>query len=420
MTSCVKSSEVSGTLAAPASKSVAQRAIVAALLAKGETTLRGMSLCDDTEAALGVARALGASIEVAGNEYKISSDFFAKNTDKKTIFCGESGLLTRMLTPVVALLEHAITITGCGSLTSRPLDMVEPPLRELGASIDTACGHLPMVVKGALKGGETSIDGGLSSQLLTGLLMALPLAPRDSTIRVSNLKSRPYVDLTIELLHAFGVEVENEGYHTFRIAGRQRYRPCCYEVEGDWSGASCLLVAGAIAGCVRVNNLRTDTLQADRAMLAALELAGAGVSVGSGYVEVSKGKLRAFTFDATHCPDLFPALVALASRCDGVSVVRGVSRLAHKESNRALALQQEFGKLGLGIELRDDEMCICGGELRGSTVCAHHDHRMAMALATAALCAQGEVRVEEAESVGKSYREFWEALQNCSTPPRCG
>jgi 3-phosphoshikimate 1-carboxyvinyltransferase len=390
---------------------------VAALLAKGETTLRGMSLCDDTEAALGVARTLGASIEVVGSEYKISSDFFAKNitknTENKTIFCGESGLLTRMIAPVVALLEHATTITGYGSLTSRPLDMLEPPLRELGASIDMVCGHLPMVVKGALEGGETSIDGSLSSQLLTGLLMALPLAPHDSIIRVSNLKSRPYVDLSIELLCAFGVKVENEDYHTFRIAGQQLYTPCSYELEGDWSGASCLLVAGAIAGCVRVKNLRTDTLQADRAMLSALELAGAGVSVGSDFVETRRAmSLRAFTFDATHCPDLFPALVALASRCEGVSVVRGVSRLAHKESNRALALQQEFGKLGMKIELCDDEMHLCGGELHGGTVCAHHDHRMAMALATAALCTQGEVRVEEAESVGKSYREFWGEFDN--------
>jgi 3-phosphoshikimate 1-carboxyvinyltransferase len=416
MKKSVRYSTAKGKIVAPASKSVAQRAIVAALLARGTSTLRHLTLCNDTSAALEVARTLGARMEKRGSDYLITSDFFASNTAGKSLFCGESGLLTRMITPVAALLSHKTEITGHGSLTSRPVGMVEAPLRDFGASIFTNNGHLPISVTGALKGGSTSMDGSLSSQLLTGLLMALPLAQGDSEIRVSNLKSKPYIDITVDLLKAFGVEVENEGYEIFRIKGNQKYLPCRYNVEGDWSGASCPLVAGAIAGSVTVENLDYNSTQADKEILTALQRAGAKVAVektGStlSSITVSKNNLQAFTFDATHCPDLFPALVALASQCSGTSQLLGAGRLAHKESNRALTLQEEFGKLGIRVDVQEDEMRVTGGTVGGGEVRSHSDHRIAMALATAALCASGEVVIDEAESVNKSYPEFWEDLQ---------
>jgi 3-phosphoshikimate 1-carboxyvinyltransferase len=332
-----------------------------------------------------------------------------------------------MVTPVAALLSHQVEITGHGSLTTRPIDMVEAPLRDFGAAISTNNGYLPINVKGALSGGSTSIDGSLSSQLLTGLLMALPLAENDSEIRVSNLKSKPYIDITVDLLKSFGIEIENESHEIFRIRGRQKYTPCSYNVEGDWSGASCPLVAGAIAGSVTVTNLDCNSAQADKEILTALQRAGAKISITKCHcgldpqshnidsvlssITVSKSSLQAFTFDATHCPDLFPALVALASQCSGTSQLLGAKRLTHKESNRALTLQQEFGKLGIKIELRDDEMLVTGGAVNGGEVASHNDHRIAMALATAALCASSEVSIDQAESVDKSYPEFWEDLE---------
>ncbi len=452
MKKSVKYSTVNGSIVAPASKSVAQRAVIAALLAQGTSRLRNLSLCSDTSAALEVARALGATVEKSGNDYIITSDFFAKNAiptrhpeldagspnreigfaelansvadqvrnDKHlALFCGESGLLTRMVTPVAALLSHEVEITGHGSLTKRPIDMVEVPLRDLGASISTNKGYLPINVKGPLKGGYTQIDGGLSSQLLTGLLMALPLAENDSEVRVTKLKSRPYVDITIDLLKSFGVEIANENYEIFRIRGKQKYRPCTYNVEGDWSGASCPLVAGAIAGSVTVNNLNVDSTQADKEIIAVLERAGAKISIEGtmqtdalSAVTVSQAPLKAFTFDATDCPDLFPAIVALASCCQGTSRVSGALRLTHKESNRALTLQEEFGKLGIKVELQNDDMLITGGKVSGGEVSAHNDHRIAMALATAALRASGEAVIDQAESVDKSYPGFWEGLRN--------
>ncbi|MDR3366128.1 MAG: 3-phosphoshikimate 1-carboxyvinyltransferase [Prevotellaceae bacterium] len=416
MTKSVKSSTAKGRIAAPASKSVAQRAIVAALLARGTSTLRNLRLCSDTQAALGVAQAFGAKVAQVGADYLITSDFFANRADKVALFCGESGLLTRMITPVAALLPQPVKISGGGSLAARPIGMVEAPLRNLGATIATAGGLLPIRVQGRLRGGEASIDGSVSSQLLTGLLMALPLAQQPSTLRVSNLKSKPYVDLTIELLRAFGVSVEHDRYEVFRLDGRQRYTPCSYNVEGDWSGASCLLVAGTIAGSVTVENLNLSSAQADREVLTALRLAGAQVGVehsgdGQSAVTASQSALCAFTFDATDCPDLFPALVALASCCNGVSVVKGASRLAHKESNRALTLQREFGALGVKIALCGDEMRITGGAITGGSVCSHNDHRIAMALATAGLRSCGEVVISQAESVEKSYPDFWEDME---------
>lgn len=423
MTKSVKSSPANGRVAAPASKSVAQRAVVAALLANGASTLRNLTLCSDTQAALGVAQALGARVQQQGSDILITSNFFANSAAKTALFCGESGLLTRMLTPVVALLPQPVELSGHGSLATRPIGMVEAPLRDLGAAVTTTGGLLPVRVQGRLRGGTASIDGSVSSQLLTGLLMALPLAQQPSTLHVHNLKSRPYVDITVELLKSFGVTVAHENYEVFRIGGQQRYRPCSYSVEGDWSGASCLLVAGAIAGCVTVENLNLSSAQADKEMLTVLRRAGAQLCVGDGgsdgdgrsTVTVSQAPLHAFTFDATDCPDLFPAIVALAACCDGLSVVRGASRLTHKESNRALTLQKEFGALGVAVALRGDEMLITGGSITGGSVRSHGDHRIAMALATAAFRASGEVTIEQAESVEKSYPGFWKDLEELRT-----
>lgn len=413
----VSVSEVNGTVVAPASKSVAQRAIVASLLATGTSTLHNLTLCNDTEAALGIAKLLGVDIEENGYDYHISSKGIADLLDEeRTLFCGESGLLTRMIMPVASLLRSKTTITGHGSMLERPVDMIVQPLLDLGAGITTNNGFLPAVIKGPLKGGTTNIDGSISSQVLTGLLLALPLAPQDSILHVHNLKSKPYIDITIDLLQSFGIAVENESYEVFRIKGGQRYKATNYNVEGDWSGASCLLVAGCIAGEVTVNNLDINSPQADKAMLDALQLANANVCIienkpFSSITTTYSHYLQSFEFDATECPDLFPALVALAASCNGTSKIYGAKRLTHKESNRALTLQQEFGKLGIKVDVQNDVMLITGGTVTGGEVSSHNDHRIAMALATAALKATDTVTINEAESVNKSYPRFWDDLQ---------
>ncbi|GHT11335.1 3-phosphoshikimate 1-carboxyvinyltransferase [Bacteroidia bacterium] len=412
MTKLINCSHIDGTLTAPSSKSLAQRAIVAAMLSDGTTLLQHLTLCNDTQAALQAAKTLGATISAEGTTYSIASHFLDNSTTPQQIFCGESGLLVRMLSPVAALLEAPVQLCGTGSLLERPLNAIEDALQQLGVKITSQNGRIPLLIQGKLAGGTLHIDGSIGSQLLTGLLMALPLASNDSTIFVQQLKSQPYVALTINLLQHFGIQIEHHQYEKFYIGGGQKYKACTYNIDGDWSAASCLLAAGCIAGRVSVANLNLNSLQADAAIVEAIRLAKGNIEVapneGVATVTAHQSPLRAFDFDATHCPDLFPALVALAACSQGTTRLSGALRLTHKESNRAITLQQEFGKMGIAITLQGDVMYVKGGNVHAATVQAHNDHRIAMALATAALCAQGEVAIEGAECVEKSYPQFWE------------
>lgn len=405
----IRASSVSGVLNAPTSKSYAQRALAAALLAGGETTLENMELCNDTSAALDVIRRLGASVEHNGREYKIRGGI---NPVSSELNIGESGLSTRLFTPIASLCDREITITGHGSILTRPITMMEKPLAELGVKIVSNKGFLPVKVHGPIRGGEIEVDGSMSSQFITGLLMALPLAQSDSMLHVDKLNSKPYVDMTLEVAKAFGVEITHERYELFRIPGNQRYNPIVYNVEGDWSGASCMLVAGAVAGSIMVKNLNSCSRQADLAIIMALERAGANILSGNGNTyTVSRSKLRGFEFDATHCPDLFPALVALAASCEGKTTLTGTRRLTNKESDRAHALADIFGVLGIRVDISAENiMVVEGGEIRGGEVSSHNDHRMAMAAAVAGLTATSPVVVDGAEAVDKSYPGFWDDL----------
>ncbi len=233
-----------------------------------------------------------------------------------------------------------------------------------------------------------------------------------ATITVSNLKSKPYIALTLQLMEHFGVKVRNENFKQFHFDSKQSYRACEYTVEGDWSGAAFLLVAAAVAGKAEVHHLNTQSAQSDKAIMEALEKAGADILPGMFTIIVGKDGLKSFEIDATDCPDLFPPLVALAANCKGITVIKGVSRLAHKESDRGLTLQQEFGKMGIRIDLDGDLMHVHGGTgIKGARVSSHNDHRIAMACAVAALTADGPVIIDDAEAINKSYPEFYDHLQ---------
>jgi 3-phosphoshikimate 1-carboxyvinyltransferase len=268
-------------------------------------------------------------------------------------------------------------------------------------------------IKGPLKPVNIEVDGSLSSQFLTGLLMAYGAAgAADVSIHVRNLKSKPYIDLTLQVMKDFGVEVENRDYESFYFHQRQRFYRESFVVEGDWSGAAFLLVAGAVAGKILVRGLDIASTQADKAIMQALMSSGAEVEMNEEGILIGPAPLQSFHFDATDCPDLFPPLVALASYCKGTTVIEGVNRLAHKESNRGITLQEEFGKMGVTIELEDDKMTITGdSKITGANVHSHHDHRIAMACAVAALKATGDVMIEEADAVKKSYPDFFRHLE---------
>lgn len=404
----VKPSEVKGTLKAPASKSVAQRAIALACMAEGQSVIYHAGKSNDCLAAIDICKKLGASISGDGSRLSITGGLKWPSNE---IHCGESGLSIRMFSAIASIFDKPVTLTGSGSLVTRPMSMITDGLSKLGVSCTTNNGKLPITVNGPIRGGIIDVDGSLSSQAITGLLMAAPFAESDVTIQVRNLNSRPYIDLTIQLMDEFGVKVDRLPNDTYRIASNQRYISRELNIEGDWSGAAFLLVAGAIAGEVEVTNLNPKSLQADWAIVDALLRAGANITVKDNSITVAKGNLLGFEFDARNCPDLFPPLVVLAASCKGKSKILGVTRLHGKESDRAATLQQEFAKLGVKIEINDDLMVVKGGLIKPATTYSHGDHRIAMACAIAALNANGEIEIENAEAVNKSYPDFFQDLR---------
>lgn len=414
----ISPSIVKGSLQAPASKSSMQRACAAALISQTKTHIINPGNSNDDRAALRVIRGLGANVEnLSDGSLFIESKGIRPVND--FVNCGESGLGIRMFAPLVALSSHTITIEGEGSLLGRPMDFFDEIFPRLGVEVRSNLGKLPLQLKGPLVPSNIETDGSLSSQFLTGLLMAYAASDaRDVSIEVSNLKSRPYIDLTLAVMRAFQLKVpENRGYESFYFSSDSWIKPSGtieYTVEGDWSGGSFLLVAAAIAGQATIRGLDTDSTQADKAILQALQDAGVPVFTGKNEIRIGNdqpAQLKSFHFDATDCPDLFPPLVALAAVCPGSSFIKGVSRLAHKESDRALTLQEEFGKLGVDILISGDIMGVKGTDsLRAATVHSRHDHRIAMATAVAALRSTGPVQIEKADAINKSYPAFFKDL----------
>jgi 3-phosphoshikimate 1-carboxyvinyltransferase len=405
----VNPSVASGTIVAPASKSSMQRAVAAALLANGISTLENPSFSDDSISVLKMAECLGAIIDIFGKKVRIQGGF---NPVCNTLDCGESGLGVRMFSAIAALSEKEIFFSGSGSVLARPMDMLQDTLERFGVTVKTTNGKLPVTVKGPLKGGMAKADGSVSSQFLTGLLFALPLSKKDSVIEISNLKSKPYIDLTLDVLQKFGVIINHQNYKTFYIPGNQKYIAVNYQVEGDWSGAAFFAVLGAISGKVAIQKLQLNSTQPDKKILEILKMAGANVSEKNEKVIISPGKLKAFQIDIDDNPDLAPPLVALASFCQGKSVISGTERLKAKESNRPFVLQKEFSTLGVDIQVFENRIEIEGTKtINGGEVFSHGDHRIAMALGIAATQSESPVKIYNAEVINKSYPDFFTDLQ---------
>lgn len=400
--------EVSGTVEPPCSKSYAQRAMAASLLCEGESTLRNIEFCDDTRYALEVIRDLGAeAIQIDEHTLSVRGGL---NPHKDIVNTGESGLAARLFTPIAALSDRRITITGEGTMLRRPIGMMIGPLTELGVKTESG-GYLPITVQGPLRGGEATVEGFVSSQFTTGLLMSLPLAVEDTILHVERVYSIPYLSMTVDMAHRFGIRIEHNDHAEYFIEGGQKYKPADVSIEGDWGAAAFMLVAGAIAGEVTVANMNPVSLQADVGIIEALSRAGASVTTTRKDITVRRHKLESFEFDATHSPDLFPILSVLAANCEGRSVIKGVKRLTHKESDRAKAILEEFGKIGMDVMIEEEDyMVIKGRRLKGGTIDSRNDHRIAMAGAVAGLAASSPATVRNAEAVNKSYPRFWDDL----------
>ena len=404
-------SVMNGTLKAPTSKSYMQRVLALALLNQGETMIVNPGESADDIAALSIIESLGATIR--RKESLLIVNGVSHVTGKK-IHAGESGLSLRMFTPIAALSNNKISVTGEGSLLTRPVNVFEKLFAQLGVQYTSNEEKLPLTVQGPLQPCNIEMDGSLSSQFLTGFLVAFCHAAKDQVnIRVNNLASKPYINLTLALLDKFGYDVAHENFETFTIkpVNRIAQKITC-TIEGDWSGAAFLLVAGAIGGSVTVTGLNLESEQADKKIMEALRDSAAKIRVNEEGITVEQSELSAFNFDATDCPDLFPPLVSLAACCNGVSEIKGVSRLKHKESDRAIALMQEFATLGVMIEVVGDVMKVTGtNNISGGKVHSHNDHRIAMATAIMSSRATDAIEITSASAVNKSYPHFFEDLK---------
>ena len=413
-------SAVFGKIKVPPSKSSMQRACAAALITPGTTVIDNFGNSNDEKAAMNIITKLGATIDVKSHEMVVTSNdyiFRSQFPEKNVILnVGESGLSMRMFAPIAGLFNYDIIFTGEGSILKRPMNFFDEILPLLDVEVNSNDGKLPVTLHGPLHPKNITVDGSLSSQFLTGLLFAFAKAcTAPVNIKVKDLSSRPYIDLTISVLKEFGFLIENCNYEVFTIHPRKPLPAHCikYTVEGDWSSASFLLVAGAVAGEVTLIGADLYSAQGDKNIIEALYDCGAEVKIHQKNITVNKNKLTAFDFDATHCPDLFPPLVALAAYCKGKTTIKGVNRLLHKESNRAIALRDEFKKMNVIIELNGDLMVIHGSkEVKGAQISSHNDHRIAMATAVAGLGAMGNTTIQDAEAVNKSYPDFYKDLKS--------
>ena len=459
----------SDELPMPSSKSFAQRAIIAAALADGVSHLKGYTPCGDNEAALQVARNLGAEVQVDGSQVTIKGIAAkAGSYSNPDLHVGESGLLTRMMIPLMAQLsDKPVTFTGEKTLLGRPLtgakeimeafavegqDIIQSVSDQgeaAGQGGESDVFRVPLKVTGPLKAGRAEVSGKHGSQLISGLLMALPFAEKNSSLIVHEPKSIPYLFITLEVLKKFGLKIGNEMLGgrdflesngdwslctemVFKVRGGQGYKAADIDLEGDWSAAANFLVAGAVFGQVEVAGLDTTSLQADLSIMDILMDAGASLSQldgDKGNITVQRAPLRAFKVDASNCPDLFPIVSVLAAFCQGTSRLAGVGRLANKESDRAKAIIEMLTQMGVQASVEGDEMVIEGhclaqrilasrdgaanGLLNGGSYTSHHDHRMVMALKVASLGASSPIVIDDETCVAKSFPQFaqtWAAV----------
>ena len=432
--------ESSEPLYMPVSKSFAQRAIIAAALAEGTSHLKGYTHCGDNEAALQVARNLGAEIELNGTELTITGISASLGSlDMPELHVGESGLLTRMLIPVMAQLSAApVKFTGEKTLLNRPLTGAKEMMEAFESTVtsDTDPIRVPLTVNGPLKAGRAEISGKHGAQLISGLLMGLPFAEKNSSLIVREPKSIPYMFITLEVLKKFGIKIGNDMLGgpeflasggdwslctemVFKVKGGQKYKAADIDLEGDWSAAANFLVAGAIFGRAELEGLDTTSLQADLSIMDILMDAGASLSQmdgNKGSITAQRAPLNAFQVDASNCPDLFPILAVLAAFCQGTSRIAGVGRLANKESDRAKAIIEMLTQMGVKAEIEGDELVVEGSTLvqrllngnllKGGEYTSHHDHRMVMALKVASFGAGGPITIDDEECVAKSFPQF--------------
>ncbi|HWH08709.1 MAG TPA: 3-phosphoshikimate 1-carboxyvinyltransferase, partial [Candidatus Thermoplasmatota archaeon] len=411
MTLHVRPSTVRGAVTAPPSKSYTHRAFFLGLLAAGTTRVSHALLSEDPKATLHAVEALGAQVRREGDIIVISSSGEVR-TPEDVVDCLNSGTTMRLLSAIAALAPGGSVLTGDASLRKRPMKPLLDALGQLGVRAESTRdnGCAPVLVRGPLRGGRAKLPGDVSSQFISALLLAGARTRDGVEVEVDGtLKSRPYVDITVEMMQDFGGAVE-ETPRGFRVAGGQRLRARDYAVPGDYSTAAFPLCAGALAGEVRVENLPERTAQGDKAIVEQLRAFGADVRQEGRSVVARKARLRGARLDLSDTPDAFPALCALAAHAEGETVLSGAKHLRFKESDRIRAMVTNLRALGVDAEEREDGAVIRGGPVRGSAtpLVTEGDHRILMALAVCGLAAQGPIVLDDHEAHAVSYPGFLE------------
>ncbi len=406
MTVTVSGQRLTGVATAPASKSILHRLLICAALGDREVTLTHTTLSQDIEATAACLEALGATVRCTGDRIMVTP-LSTVRTDA-LLDCGESGSTLRFLLPIAAALGGA-RFTGRGRLAERPLSPLYELLCENGCRLSPQ-GTFPLSVEGTLCGRQWDIDGSVSSQFISGLLMAMPLLGGGKVVVTGKVESRPYIDLTIAAMRQFGVDIAVDG-NVYRIPDGAAYRsPTVLAAEGDWSNGAFWLVAGALTpqAALTVQGLSATSLQGDRAIVGLLQSAGVSVSVEADNWRVSGVPTRPLTVDVADIPDLVPVLAVLAAAAPGRSVIGNARRLRLKESDRLCSVCAMLTALGGKVTMTDDALLIDGtGQLRGGVVDTYNDHRIAMAAAVAACLCEEPVEIRGAEAVRKSYPSFF-------------
>ncbi len=404
-----------GVVNAPPSKSYTHRAIILAGLSRGMVRIYNPLLSADPMATIDAMRAAGARIETTRqNSLRIHGNA-GQIEAPELVDVRNSGTTIRIMTSVFSLCNRKVILTGDESIQKRPMGPLLEALEEVGVETTSHNGMPPISVKGPIKGNRIRIRGDVSSQYISGLLMACPLRECDTTVEITTgLRSRPYLDLTLDIIHDFDVVIENKGYRQFLISGGQSYSRGQYFVEGDYSGAAFILAAAAITDSdVTVKNLYRDSKQGDKYFLEILQRMGADVKISRDNITVRGGQpLRGVDVDLSQTPDILPVMAVICASANGRSIIRNVEHARIKECDRISAMAQGLRKMGVKLEEKQDGLVIEGpARLRGADICGFGDHRIVMALSVAGLKADGPTRITDAETIGISYPGFLDALK---------
>jgi chorismate synthase len=419
----IGASKIRGEISAPPSKSYTHRAIICASLADGKSTIHNPLLSEDTEATLEACKALGAVVlKKSREEIIIQGTNGILRNKKNTIDCKESGSTLRFILPLAAMSQGETILTGSEGLVRRPIVDLLDAVEKLGVKVEYMGKERSLPIKlsgmGKINGGKIKIRGDISSQFISGLLFALPLARGKSEIRITTEEeSVDYIEMTIDALAEFSVTVEkSREFNGYIIEGGQTYVPKEYRIEGDFSSAAFMLVAGALSaeeGAVTVNNLRADSKQGDRKIVDILKDMGADIEVSDTSVMIKKSPLKGTIFDAKNVPDLVPIIAIASTQASSPTIMRNVNRLRMKESDRLSGLLKLIGAFGCEANEKDGSLTIRGGQqLFGGEAPLVNDHRIVMAASVAGLIAKGETRIGYPLAIKKSYPDFFDDLRS--------